>query len=79
MSGFVCPCCGTRYDIFGKGGGRHLAEAAGVPFLGEVPLEVAVREGGDEGTPITLSAPDSPAGGAFRQLSQRVLRELGIA
>jgi ATP-binding protein involved in chromosome partitioning len=78
MSGFVCPCCGTSYDIFGKGGGQQLAEAASIPFLGEVPLEVAVREGGDAGVPITLAAPDSAAGAALKLVTQRVLRELGM-
>src|SRR5216684_2069293 len=46
--------------IFGRGGGQRLAEVQGVPLLGEIPLDPAIREGGDEGTPITLSAPDSP-------------------
>jgi ATP-binding protein involved in chromosome partitioning len=75
MSGFVCPGCGSRYDIFGTGGGARLAEAAGVPFLGEVPLEVAVREGGDLGKPVVLTAPGSAAATAFFQVAHRV-REL---
>ncbi|MBA4158351.1 MAG: Mrp/NBP35 family ATP-binding protein [Gemmatimonadetes bacterium] len=78
MSGFTCPCCSSSYEIFGKAGGRRLAQSTGLPFLGEVPLEVAVRESGDEGQPIVLAAPESPAGTALREVSQRVLRELGL-
>lgn len=78
MSGFTCPCCNTSYDIFGKAGGRRLAESTGIQFLGEVPLEVQVREGGDMGQPVVIAAPDSAAGNALRAVSQRVLRELGI-
>jgi ATP-binding protein involved in chromosome partitioning len=73
MSGFACPCCGTVYDVFGTGGGKQLAETAGVPFLGGIPLEIAVREGGDVGKPLVLSHPDSPAGLAFRALADSVL------
>lgn len=50
MSGFVCPECGKRYDIFGRGGAREKAEELGVPFLGEVPIVPAMRQRGDEGT-----------------------------
>jgi ATP-binding protein involved in chromosome partitioning len=73
MSGFVCPGCGERHDIFGTGGGRGLAEAMDVPFLGEVPLDTAVRTAGDEGQPTAVSAPDSPAGKAFIEIAGRVL------
>jgi ATP-binding protein involved in chromosome partitioning len=73
MSGFVCPGCGERHDIFGAGGGRALAEAMDVPFLGEVPLDTAVRSAGDEGRPTALSAPDSPAGRAFLEVAERVM------
>jgi len=72
MSGFICPCCGTRYDLFGTGGGQQLADAANLPLLGQVPLEPQVREGGDEGAPIVLSAPDSGAGAALREVARRV-------
>jgi ATP-binding protein involved in chromosome partitioning len=72
MSGFVCPGCGTTYDIFGRGGGQKLAEAAGVPFLGEIPIEVAVREGGDRGEPAVVALPDSAAGMAFRAVAEAV-------
>jgi ATP-binding protein involved in chromosome partitioning len=78
MSGFVCPCCSTSYDLFGRGGGRRLAESTDLPFLGEVPFEVAVRESGDEGTPVVLSAPDSPAGKALREVAERLAERLAF-
>ena len=77
MSGFTCPCCGESYDIFGKGGGRTLAEAAGVAYLGEVPLEVGVRASADAGTPIVLSAPESPAAQALTAIAALVVERLG--
>ena len=73
MSGFVCPGCGERHDIFGTGGGRALAEKMELPFLGDVPLDTAVRTAGDTGQPTALSAPDSPAGKAFNEIARRVL------
>jgi ATP-binding protein involved in chromosome partitioning len=76
MSGFICPCCGTEYDLFGRGGGEELARVAGVPFLGSIPLEVGVREGGDSGQPTVLAAPDSRAGQALRAIADRVAQEL---
>ncbi len=72
MAGFVCPCCGQRYEIFGRAGGRRLAEQTGVPFLGEVPLEVHVREGGDSGHPVVIAEPESLAGMALREVAERV-------
>lgn len=72
MSGFVCPHCGEQVDIFGRGGGRRMAEAMNVPFLGEVPLEVAVREQGDTGRLAVIHAPDSAAGRALRAIAERV-------
>ncbi len=74
MSGFVCPGCGDRHEIFGSGGGRTLAETMDVAFLGEVPLDTAVRTAGDTGQPTALSAPDSPAGRAFNEIAARILR-----
>jgi ATP-binding protein involved in chromosome partitioning len=73
MSGFVCPSCDERHDIFGAGGGRDLAESMDVPFLGAVPLDMAVRSAGDTGQPTAVSAPDSPAGRAFREIAERVM------
>ena len=57
MSYFECPQCGTRSDIFGHGGARHEAERLGVPFLGEVPLHMAIREKSDAGLPWSRPSP----------------------
>jgi ATP-binding protein involved in chromosome partitioning len=67
---------GQRYEIFRHGGGRKLAEAAGVPFLGEVPIDPRVAECGDGGDPIVHKYPDSPVAAAYRALAQTVLQEL---
>ncbi|HEX2093025.1 MAG TPA: Mrp/NBP35 family ATP-binding protein [Longimicrobiaceae bacterium] len=76
MSGFVCPCCGQRYEIFGRGGGIRLAEQTGVQFLGDVPLEMEVRQGGDTGEPVVLAAPESPAGMALREVARRIAEQV---
>ncbi len=60
MSYFLCPHCGERSDIFTHGGARREAERLGTDFLGEVPLDMAIRETSDDGRPITVSQPDSP-------------------
>jgi ATP-binding protein involved in chromosome partitioning len=75
MSYFVCGQCQARHALFGEGGGRRLAEAAGVPFLGEIPLEPRVREAGDEGRPAVLDR-QSPAGDAFRAVAQALWQRL---
>ncbi len=67
---------GKRYDLFGSGGGRDLAERLEVPLLGQVPLVVALREGGDSGRPIVAVQPESEAAEAFRVIAQRVDEEL---
>ena len=72
MSGFVCPCCGERYEIFGRAGGQKLALETGLELLGEVPIEVGVRQGGDAGVPVTVGDPHSPAAEALRKVAERV-------
>jgi ATP-binding protein involved in chromosome partitioning len=67
MSYFVCPHCGERTEIFGQGGGQEAADTLGVPLLGQIPLEPALRQGGDEGMPIVVREPESPAGAALLQ------------
>jgi len=60
MSYFVCDECGKRHNIFSHGGGERIAQKLGVPFLGEIPIDEAAREGGDAGKPIVISKPRSP-------------------
>jgi ATP-binding protein involved in chromosome partitioning len=63
---------GTRYELFGSGGGAELAERLGVPLLGQVPLVPELREGGDEGHPIVVAHPDDEAAVAFRAIAARL-------
>ena len=77
MSTFICPNCGTRHDIFGHGGARAEAERLGVPFLGEVPLEMKIRETSDAGAPIVATQPDSPHAAAYRSIAAKVREQLG--
>jgi ATP-binding protein involved in chromosome partitioning len=72
MSTFVCPQCGTRSDIFGHGGARREAERLGVPFLGEVPLDIAIREKSDSGSPVVATAPDGAHAKYYRDIAIRV-------
>ncbi len=67
-----------KYYIFGQGGGKRIAEELGVDFLGEVPIDPRVVEGGDKGRPIVVHAPDSEAAAAFRDLSATVVRKLAV-
>jgi ATP-binding protein involved in chromosome partitioning len=76
MSYFVAPDTGKRYSIFGEGGGKKLADEYGVPLLAQIPLDSATRQAGDEGTPITVRAPDSAQARAFRELAVSVRRRL---
>ncbi|MCA1623734.1 MAG: Mrp/NBP35 family ATP-binding protein [Acidobacteria bacterium] len=78
MSYFIAPDTQNRYDIFGKGGGSEFADEMGVPFLGEVPLGIEVREAGDKGTPVVVSNPDSPQSKAFRIVAEEVARQVSI-
>jgi ATP-binding protein involved in chromosome partitioning len=76
MSTFICPHCGTRSDIFGHGGARHEAERLDVPFLGEVPLDMIIRENSDAGHPVVAMAPDGPHAKAYRDIAVRVREQL---
>jgi ATP-binding protein involved in chromosome partitioning len=76
MSTFICPHCGTRSDIFGHGGARHEAERLNVPFLGEVPLDIAIRENSDAGKPVVATAPDGPHAKCYRDIAARVREAL---
>jgi ATP-binding protein involved in chromosome partitioning len=79
MSYFSPPDLPDRkYRIFGEGGGRRVAEELGVEFLGEVPIDPRIVEGGDKGRPIVVDSPDSPAAGVFRQLAGTIARRLAV-
>jgi ATP-binding protein involved in chromosome partitioning len=78
MSGFVCPSCGHHEEIFLRGGGRRLAERAGIPFLGEVPLQPAVSKAGDEGTPVVLREPGSKVAEIFTGIAGAVACALSV-
>ncbi len=79
MSQFVCPHCGKSTPIFHHGGGRRAAELFGVPFLGEIPLELAVRVGGDDGRPIVAAAPESAVAQAFLAVARAVAGRVSVA
>jgi ATP-binding protein involved in chromosome partitioning len=72
MSYFMCPNCGHRSDIFSHGGAHKEAEKLGVPFLGEVPLAMPIRETSDGGRPIVASDPSSPHAAIYRRIAEQV-------
>ena len=76
MSYFIAPDTGNRYDIFGHGGARAEAENIGVPFLGEVPLTIAIRETSDAGTPVVVSDPEGPQARVYREIAGKVWNEV---
>jgi len=76
MSTFICPHCGGRSDIFAHGGAKSEATRLGVPFLGEVPLTIAIRETSDAGKPVVVSEPASPAAEAYRAIANAAWAEL---
>ena len=79
MSHFLCTHCGSRHDIFGHGGAALEAETLGVPFLGEVPLEMAIRATSDDGTPIVASQPNSQHAAHYQQIAKRLMEQLDSA
>ena len=79
MSHFLCTDCGARHDIFGHGGAAAEAEKLGVPFLGEVPLEMAIRATSDDGTPIVASQPESPHAAHYQKIAAGLLAQLDVA
>jgi ATP-binding protein involved in chromosome partitioning len=76
MSYFIAPDTGKRYDIFGHGGARREAERLGVAFLGEVPLEMGIRESSDAGKPVTVSRPEGPEARIYRDIAAKVWQRL---
>jgi len=76
MSYFLCPSCGERSDIFGHGGARREAERLNVPFLGEVPLHMTIREKSDTGLPVVATEPDGPHAKIYRDIAAKVHAQL---
>ena len=79
MSYFVCPNCLERHAIFGSGGGQELATRFNSALLGQVPLSMSIREGGDLGVPIVVGAPDSPQAIAFMQIAENVATQISLS
>jgi len=79
MSYFLCPHCGERSEIFSHGGARREAETLGTDFLGEIPLDIAIRETSDEGHPIVAAQPQSAHAQIFRQMASRIAEKLGAS
>jgi ATP-binding protein involved in chromosome partitioning len=77
MSYFDCPHCGERSEIFTHGGARKAAESMGVDFLGEIPLDMVIREGSDAGRPIVVAAPDSVHAKAYRAIAEKLWDKVG--
>jgi len=78
MSTYVCPHCGGRDDIFGHGGAAGAAASLGVSFLGEIPLDQAIRRFADEGTPVVIAEPESPSGRAMAEIAGKVAQQVSI-
>jgi ATP-binding protein involved in chromosome partitioning len=78
MSGYTCPQCGHHEDVFSHGGGQAAAQALKVPFLGEVPLDMAIRVSGDEGTPVPASHPGTPQAAPFEQIARKLAAQVSI-
>jgi ATP-binding protein involved in chromosome partitioning len=78
MAYFVCSACGTRHELFAHGGGAEAAKTFEVPFLGEIPIEPRIREGGDRGVPVVVAHPDGAEARAFVQVAGEVARGLSI-
>ena len=76
MSYFICPHCGGRSEVFTHGGAARAAEAMGVDFLGEIPLDMAIREGSDTGRPIVATEPDGAHAAAYRAIAEAVWAKL---
>ena len=77
MSYFVCGHCNERTEIFSHGGGERAAAKLGIPFLGRIPLDPAIRDGGDTGQPIVVADPASPQAAAFREIAKKIAEGLG--
>jgi ATP-binding protein involved in chromosome partitioning len=78
MSYFLCPHCGERSDIFGYGGAHKEADRLGVPFLGEVPLHMTIREKSDAGLPVVATEPEGPHAKIYRDIAAKVWEQIKL-
>ena len=76
MSYFICGHCGERSEIFSCGGGERAAEKFGVPFLGRIPIDPMIREGGDQGMPIVVAQPMSPQAALFKEVTENLVKQI---
>jgi ATP-binding protein involved in chromosome partitioning len=79
MSYFICDGCGKRHEIFSRGGAERAAERFKIPFLGEIPITPALREGGDQGVPILVLQPNSAVSKSFLEIAAKLAGQLSIA
>ncbi len=77
MSYFICPHCGEKAEIFGHNGAKETAEKMGKTFLGAIPLDLEIRQTGDNGTPIVAENPDSPISQAYLAIAEKIIRKIG--
>jgi ATP-binding protein involved in chromosome partitioning len=77
MAYFADPTTGAPIEIFGRGGARATAEALGAPFLGEVPIDIALRQACDDGRPLVATDPDRPAAAVFARMAEAIAARLG--
>jgi ATP-binding protein involved in chromosome partitioning len=78
MSYYICPHCDSRDHIFGKGGGSRAAEQLDIPFLGEVPLDLAIRTQSDAGVPLVIAQPDADSARTLRSIAEKVAAQVSI-
>ncbi len=78
MSAFACPHCGELTEIFGRGGAERLAKEEGIELLGHIPLELAVRQGGDAGIPTVAQREPGPAAHALKEIAGKVAARLAV-
>jgi ATP-binding protein involved in chromosome partitioning len=78
MASFVCPSCNAVHDIFARGGGERAAAELEIPFLGSIPIDPRIRAGGDSGTPMVVSHPDSPASKALSQTASWLAGKIAV-
>ena len=75
---FICDGCSKRHELFGAGGGQKVADFAAAPLLGQIPIDLAIREWGDAGTPVVQAAPDSSIGQAFMDVAERLAGRVAV-